>query len=231
MNLLLAAVLLVQDKSAEATLAKIEESFEKAQTVSIKFKWEPVMTKGPLAGKENMTTGTLTLKDGNRMLLQANMRLGENTNKAVIISDGTTLYRNLKGTETKRESTPPSLKRGVILSSFRAGIMQTVFFTRLSNLKVDPEELESALAHPVETCDVNGGEDDGEAKTLTYKIRVRPEHTAAIKLWYDPKRLLPLKRTIRDDNRDSGSVTETFEEVSLNADIPNEKFKLPEEKK
>jgi outer membrane lipoprotein-sorting protein len=54
---------------------------------------------------------------------------------------------------------------------------------------------------------------------------------ADVRLWYDPKTLKLLKRTVDFGKKDSqGTIRESYEEFTLNADIPEEKFKLPAEK-
>jgi len=56
-----------------------------------------------------------------------------------------------------------------------------------------------------------------------------------VKVWYDPKTLKLLKRYYQIRERDGGPVrstlVETYDDFALDVDIPDEKFKLPEEKK
>jgi hypothetical protein len=66
MNLLLAAVLLTQDKTAEETFKKIEETILKATTVSIKFKLEAIVKKKGIEMAQTVE-GTVHLKEGNRL--------------------------------------------------------------------------------------------------------------------------------------------------------------------
>ena len=82
------------------------------------------------------------------------------------------------------------------------------------------EDHESMLA----LSDVQAAADDGGLKTLTYKVGY-----FNARLWYDPKTSLPVKRV--RESKVLGSVTEVYEEITLNPDIPDEEFKLPEEKK
>lgn len=171
------------------------------------------------------------MKQGNLLSLQADMKTEERTLAMEVLSDGSSLYRKLDVLGARRDSVPPSLGRGFLVSSIRASIMMSVGWSQLGRPKVSTEDCEKYLANPVAVSDVQEAPDDNKVKTLTYKIKVRPGHTASIKVWYDPKTFVLQKRTIRDEDRDSGTVTETFDEFTLNADIPDEKFKLPEEKK
>jgi outer membrane lipoprotein-sorting protein len=231
MNLLLAAVLLLQDNSAKETWKKVEDTVLAAKTVRIKFQWEPQMKEGALKGKDAYASGVLLVKQGNLFSLRAELKSEQRDLEVEILSDGSSLYRKLDLLNTRRDPVPPNLGRGFLVSSVRASIMMSVSFSQLGRPKVGTEDLEKYLAHPVEVSDVQDGADDKGAKTLEYKIRVRPGQTASIRVWYDPKTFLPQKRSIRREDQDAGTITETFEEFVLNADIPDEKFKLPEEKK
>ncbi len=66
---------------------------------------------------------------------------------------------------------------------------------------------------------------------MVFKLKACPAITEVM-LWYDPVRHTPLKRSIQF-KRDSveGTAVEYVQEILLNRDIPDEKFKLPEEKK
>ena len=77
------------------------------------------------------------------------------------------------------------------------------------------------------------GSKEGMKESLTFKLKVKPgprdftENT----LWYNPDSLTPIKRvwTFRCDEEDVHvEMTETYQEFTLNADIPDEKFKMPE---
>jgi hypothetical protein len=77
MNLLLVAVLLLQDKTAENAFRKAEESLEKAKTFQV------VMTGTP-TGKPRLT---LMLKEGNKLSLWFEVA-GGLIGRASVFSDG-----------------------------------------------------------------------------------------------------------------------------------------------
>jgi hypothetical protein len=53
-----------------------------------------------------------------------------------------------------------------------------------------------------------------------------------VELWYDTKTLYPTKRIFKTHAIGFEGVTvETYAKCVLDADIPDEKFKIPEEKK
>jgi outer membrane lipoprotein-sorting protein len=104
---------------------------------------------------------------------------------------------------------------------------------------VDPKD-RGTLNVPeiLKMSDLKQGEDDGVLKTPTWTVTVSKTLMPAaskpmpIKLWYDPKSLKPVKRTATIMKGDvEVKWSETYENITLNADIPDEKFKLPEEKK
>jgi hypothetical protein len=93
----------------------------------------------------------------------------------------------------------------------------------------------TAANDTVAISNLASGPDDGAVRTLAHGRQFGTStdpFQVTTKLWYDPKTFGITKRTI--DAVHGGTrrfVTETFEEFTLNADIPDEKFKLPEEKK
>jgi outer membrane lipoprotein-sorting protein len=50
-----------------------------------------------------------------------------------------------------------------------------------------------------------------------------------VTLWYDPRTLLPTRRVTKSDHGDV--VTETYSEMTVDAELPDELFRMPEEKK
>jgi hypothetical protein len=77
--------------------------------------------------------------------------------------------------------------------------------------------------------EIKAGPDDKAAKTLTYKLKVERE-IVDVRLWYEPQTLKILKRTLSGKSGESElSLTETYEGLVLDAEIPDEKFKLPKE--
>ena len=81
--------------------------------------------------------------------------------------------------------------------------------------------------HPV--SDFKYEADEGTEKCISYRLKAfdRNDFFDA-RVYYDPKTLRILKRAFSYDRT---KRIEVFEEFTLDADIPDEKFKLPEEKK
>ena len=99
-------------------------------------------------------------------------------------------------------------------------------------IRTDPSDLRQVL----ELGAFRFGDSDGGSRTLLYSVRAKAAPKAEnvdpyeIKTWYDPVTFRLLKRAVEPSDRRL-STTEVYENFALNADIPDEKFKVPEEKK
>lgn len=227
MNLLLAAVLLLQDKTAEETFKKIETQIETAKTVSLKFKIE-------VSGKpEHDGTGTILFKGGNKSFIEIKGGGWDLTG----ISDGVKTYSCWGGFTPTVTEANKNQKRNISITFARLGIIQSMtleFFlgVRITMGDQGKKPVEDDFRKLFEVFDIKAGEDDKESKTLTYKVKVPDDRVSAdAKVWYDPKTFMLSKLTASVNISKSISVvTETYEEFTLNADIPDERFKLPEKK-
>jgi hypothetical protein len=78
-------------------------------------------------------------------------------------------------------------------------------------------------------------EKNEKAMELHYELKdvEYPNIVTTVKLTYDRSTFLPLSRTVASITGDGIRTTcsETYLEIKLDPDIPDEKFKLPEEKK
>jgi outer membrane lipoprotein-sorting protein len=228
MKLLLAAVLLVQDKSAEEMFKKIEDGIETAKTVRVVFH---CAGQAPLPGgdQEVKSTGTLLLKEGNRINIFQRITAGGQEQELRHISDGATLLRRWPGGLEDTNKTPDTLSANVGIALARTWAQASFGGSggpgSLTGKKLD-------LREKYQVSDFKTEPDEKEAKVLSYKVTPKRGDAMQITLFYDPQKLVPLKRTIRTLKPDEVmTLTETYEEFVLNADIPDEKFKLPEEKK
>ena len=77
--------------------------------------------------------------------------------------------------------------------------------------------------------EIDLGQSDKGQKTLTYRLWYGEE--AHVKLWYDPTTFRLFKRTIEMGNDPKVLMTETFRDFTLDADLPDESFKITDEKK
>jgi len=240
MNLLLAAVLLLQDKVAEETFKKIELATMNARTLSMKFEFQDpdrqVQGSGTVLAKANK----LNLVYQAQAFVDGKIQGG----KTHLMCDGQNMVK----------VTSSGARQVNVINVVATAILRTGFsrlMAAFDNLGSDPgaEEKEVPLhpgasdlkaVDPAHTFEVKGiatGDDDGEIKTLTYFMKEKGHTKAyAVRVWYDPKTFALRKRTVTGSMGFGGkgpetTVTETYEEFTLNADIPDEKFKLPQEKK
>jgi outer membrane lipoprotein-sorting protein len=235
MNLWLATALLLQDRTVEETFKKIEETVTKAKTIRIQFKSIASGTEGAPAGE---MSGTILLKEGNKALESYVWSAGGEQRNIFYASDGThaTFGSDLgRGGETYQADTFSaseglSSRLGVALVRFGqdplALLTCKTLFTCPAGYPCDPKA-------QFRLSDFNAGPDYEGLKTMTYKLMV-PETTGfhLTKIWYEPLSYKVVKRTLTQDiGRGPGkerNMTETYKEWTLNADIPDEKFKLPE---
>src|SRR5436190_2306720 len=89
MNVLLAAVLLVQDKSAEETFKRIEDSILHAKTISVTIR----RAETEAWGEEKRT---MLLKDGNKFRIESQGSIKGKAYETLEICDGARMYTKAK---------------------------------------------------------------------------------------------------------------------------------------
>jgi hypothetical protein len=235
MNLLLAAVLLMQDKAAEDVFGKITASIEKAKTVQVKL----AVKIGDLAeGSTEEGTVTLLIGDRNRFRVSTKEKYqnkGDLQAKEIegeYGCDGASLWSSAG---RRVEAAPPLLDAWYRTAISRIGYSQAYLLKLRFGLSEQAKDRFPDLEKMLEIDDIKSGPDESGAKTLTYTVAVKSLRSAdtyidryKIKIWYDAKSLKMIKRTVK--SRDESS-SESYESFVFDADIPDEKFKLPEEKK
>jgi outer membrane lipoprotein-sorting protein len=236
MNLLLAVALLLQDKTAEETFKKLEETIEKAKTVTIKFKWERKPTKKQPT--PSAASGSIFWKEGNKASVSVKFYEGQDPQlrqEWSLVSDGTQMKASGVLEMAAKSATPKDLVSGLAKILVRGGIyhFDSIMLLACSGNKGKEKLSMEDCVGAVQVMRLKAGEDDKAAKTLGYSlVSIDPDHE--IRLWYDPASYRLLRRTYATNPfalDPEFRLTETYEEFSLNADIPDEKFKLPEEKK
>lgn len=219
----------IRAQVSEETFKKIEESIEKAKTVSIRIKYD-WYRKNHEEAKRFRGSGTLLFKEGNKISLTLNgLDRDEKEIENVAICDGSTLAFRGQLWQWGPGEGKLGGEKGV------KDIFATVFARGGAAFAMDCWRLlphgREKLANAAEFSAI--GEDKG-GMTLSYKLTSSLEAgvTIDVKLWYDPKDFKLLKRTLEiKGEKTVGSFTETYDEFVLNTDIPDEKFAIPEEKK
>ena len=215
-----------EGRSAEETFRKIEETIEKAKTLSIKFGREREtshFSRKPLgvflqSGKrawysEDVLSATETwcVSDGTRV----------QCTRPHLYDEG--ILGRFKAYE--RGSASESLERNLKIMLSRAG-----FTMGLASIALEPGQ-DLDFSKELAVSGFRFGEKNGMTNTLLYTLRAgKDSRPTEVTLWYDPKSLKLLKRKTADRLKDGRAITyiESYAEFTLDADIPDEKFKLPE---
>ena len=207
---LIAALALLQQESAEETFKRLEQSVQKAKSLTLKYRLD--LTQG---GQTATATGVLFLKEGNKLKVTI---VGAKGNPWTV-SDGTKMKVDdrqavLDGAEW---DTPKDLNAKMTTAFVRRGLLDLPDFPgRLRRYDIDPKE-------KIKVSDFKFGDKDGDLQTLTYVVQ-EGNGQADLKLWFDPKSLALKKRTL-SVARMNAIVTETYEEFTVNGEIPDEIFK------
>ena len=225
MTALLAAILLAQEKSGEETLKKLEELILNAKTVTVKYHYDVEARRSDTAVR-CQGPGLVLLKHEDKSLHYTKRPFLEFDTESLSISDGTDHGWKLDDAWDKR---PTPVAKGTgrkdRLSLVRGGAMGLVAPVYLDDL----EAKSKAIGITAST--------ENEMLLISYKIQLEHGKVSDIKLWCDPKTLLPKKRIysffseVSDEKsrvtKTEGTATETYEQFVLDAEIPDEKFKLP----
>jgi outer membrane lipoprotein-sorting protein len=227
MSPFLALCVLLQANPAEEVFKKIEESLNAAKVVRIHFVWNGT-TKSDAEGKVD-AKGDVLLKEGNRVNLMASVTERAQTSELRIVSDGSTVKSKLGPKRMIECETPEHFEAGLKKALQRLGAMQAVLIAHKICM-LDPAEQEEALdlgkRPPI--SDFRAGPDDGQWKTLTYKITPDgPDSVAEVRLWYLPEGYKLVKRTITIKRPSESVFTETYKVWSVDTEADNEEFTLP----
>lgn len=236
MEVLLAALLLAQDRTPEDTFKKIEETLEKAKTIQVGFSCSFTPSKEGNTVKAS-ASGTLLLKEGNKVKLESHLLWNGVVQDLTLVSDGTRRQIERKQgdqvTRPRASPTPTSMGLHYVRTLARVGmtpsqVLQYIFFA-------DAARSKGALPESTFTAsEFKAGGEGADKDAIMFNVqRDGADQTAKVVLRYDPKTfaLRNLVVTFKGAEDMTWVVTETYSEFTINAEIPDEKFKLPEEKK
>ena len=213
--------------SAEKTFKKIEEGVGKSKAIRVQYSWEGTSKSDPTGKVE--ATGMVLIKEGNRTSLAATIIERARTSELRIVSDGATVKAKLGPRRVLECVAPRNLEEGLKLALHRLGAMQAVLIAHKVCM-LDEEEQEEALrlGKKPPLSAFREGPDDGEARTILYKITPEGSDTAAeVKLWYAPDSYRLLKRTITIQKPTESIFTEVYKEWTLDGELENDEFTLP----
>jgi outer membrane lipoprotein-sorting protein len=206
---LMAVMALLQSDTAEDTFKRLEESLVQAKSLRIKYRLDFAQ------GDQTATaTGTLLLKEGNKAKI---VMVGAKGNPWAV-SDGTkvTVDARQAAVDGATWVTPKDLNVRMATKVARWGILDLPSLPRLIRI------YENEPRERLKVSDFAFGQKNGDLETLTYVLR-DGNGQADIRLWYHPKSLALKKRSLSVANVNI-TVTETYEEFTVNGQIPDESF-------
>jgi outer membrane lipoprotein-sorting protein len=236
MDVLLAVLLLLQEKTAEDSFNKIEETLANAKSIQVKFSCSFAPSKEGNAVKAS-ASGTLLLKEGNKVKLESHLLWNGAVQDLTLVSDGIRRHIERKqGDQVIRppaSPTPASMGLHYVRTLTRVGltpaqVLQYIFFADAARSKGAP------LASTFTASEFTPGGDGIDKDAIKFNVqRDGADQTGNVVVRFDPKTfaLRNLVVTFKGAEDITWVLTETYSEFTLNADIPDEKFKLPEEKK
>jgi len=227
MGPLLAACFLLQAETAEEIFKKIAEAVTSAKSVRVHFQWDGA-TKADASGKVD-ARGNVLIKEGNRVNLVASVTERSQTSELRIISDGKTVKSKLGPKRLLESETPRHLEAGLKMALHRLGAMQAILIAhKICMLDATEQEEALDLSKRPPLSDFRDGPDDGDWKTMTYKITPDgPDSAAEVRLWYTPETYKLVKRTITLKRPQESVFTETYKEWTVDGELDNEEFSLP----
>ena len=219
-------------ESPDETLRKIEEAIERAGTVRVRFM---VSVHSP---EQHKSVGFLLLKKGGKVHGMVKRLNGKNEGDVIVVSDGSRLAYKY-GEEWTAEELPKTFYGGVTATLARLGASQAANIgAGWYHVVWHPDGCKETL----EVSDIQAGKPDGDAPTISYTVQVKGVNYDSrdyVRLWYEPATLKPIKRSFKTVaslranggvRKEGGEYTEIYEEYTLDAEIPDDRFRIPIEK-
>jgi outer membrane lipoprotein-sorting protein len=242
------ALLLLLDLDTQAAteaFRKIQETLAKASAVRITVSGSGTLTRCVEPGEHPFQfRETILLKNGNRARVAATRRFQSGNGDwrewehHDLVSDGKNMTLHWPGESASMERTlatpaklAPFLARSVLL------LENESVFRLLTDALLESSTLDVEKLFP--TSDVAGGSDE-QGKYIDFVVHSAVKipnwfhfKTSRVRLWYDPAsyRILKKRAVTKGVESNGGTVNETIEEFTLNSDISNDEFRLPEGRK
>jgi hypothetical protein len=212
--------------AAEKMFRKIEETVDRARALKVRFTMELTEDgRDPIAA-----SGEVWVKTGNKLFVVARVDGPAERKETRFIGAGGKMVTERDGKATAPEPTWPDLSVRMTSGFLRVGIAA---LDKIARYHTPAPNEETDIKKILVLSDFRTGPDDGEARTLTYRVEAGKAEVLNVTLTYDPLtcRLLKRTTTLAKRNRHEATVVEKYEEFTLDAVIPDEKFSFPEEKK
>lgn len=212
----------IKARAAEKDFRRIEKALDETKSLKVKFTLE-LIEKRSDQEKHIAASGELSTKGTNKVFLL--IRVPALPRETRFINDGTRMgtWRDGEKLGAAQPSSPDSSGR-LTTGLLRAGIASA---DRILERQAKETDLKKVLV----LSDFKTGPDEGEAKTLSFRCTpAGSREVQDVTLRYDPKtyRLLGRKGVAHRPDGGSTTAVEKYEEFTLDADVPEDTFKLPE---
>jgi hypothetical protein len=212
-------------ETAEETFNKMDEQLRSAKTLKVKFRFD--FTRGDKKPDfESKPAPTLMMKGADRICVEPPPATDkEKADLEGAVADGKTV--------NGQKAYPPKVFRDDIMTGLtRTGVSLALYFggsARMDGDKVVDARVEDGME--LSKATLKG--QDTLGRIITYTVTFNDREVVDVTLWCDLKTRLPRKRiaSTRGAGQNLQHFCEFYEDWVLNADIPDEKFKLPEKKK
>ncbi len=220
MNLLAAAVLLLQDPSPEEVFRRIEKSLATAATVRVRYKTQcAVSHKGKVI--RNEMSGLLLLKEGKRLFHRFKAQQDGKEVETTTVSDGKWISLGSPKTPIRTVPLHCSNPRTAIAFGGHWGVIGLT-----NGMK------ETDYSKILKASNFRLSEAEGEVRTLSYDLTADDvKATSKVTVWFNMKSLaLSRQRLDRQIGSNMLFFDERYEEFSLQSEIPDSTFALPSDK-
>jgi outer membrane lipoprotein-sorting protein len=225
---------------ARKSFTKLEETLINAKTLRVRFRSGG---KGPTDADKYEAFGTMLLKEGNKAFIEATTIANQEKSEVLFVSTGSAVSSETTRWKTNvpdhpgvRDESAGPMTSGTLKTELSAGLARIGQSMSVIQIMVRTNARGNfSMRESNRPSEFQVGDNDGPYKTLTYKFKPEDAQCSVreTKLWYDPLsyKLIKRRQIWKGEKGIEGVLDETYEEFTLNADIPDEKFKLPEEKK
>jgi hypothetical protein len=217
-------------EACAATFQEMSQDLLKSRSARVQFRSRASVTR--LREAETLEcSGEIWSQEGGKLYLRSSVAVNDRRRTFLMVSNGTRTVTHWSQCAMDHSETRIGLTHQVKVALSQMG---PTFLTLLIsgaplgnglNSFVDPQRFE-------QQAEISYGGEEGRMAILTYATRSL-QGAGALKgaLWYDPLNRRVYRRRLSGfaDRTEAGTdFTEHFDEFSLNVDIPDEKFTLPE---
>lgn len=227
-----AIIKVLDPRDSREALENINERLAKAKTIKVVFRGGTTFRpKDIIEDQTTVFTGEIFLKVGGKAYCSSSRHAAgyKSGAESFLVCDGSTVLLGRVVTSTL--PAPAGLREALEMALVRMGLCATATFGGyIVDILRGDTNFEN-FASTLQLADYAGLEDDGKFRVLAYTLKGTTYGMAGkVRVWYDPSTYRPIKRLIEIGSSNT-RITESYEEFTLDGEIPDEKFKIPTESK